>query len=326
MSLRSETGGLVAAVLLHAAAFAWLGRSAPTHPSAEESDHATVDLDVEDLPREPTPLPEEPSPAEATDRHPSEDREESVTEARLHRRTQPAPTDGRPASSTEPSTPAPASSSSDFAFDPTAQPSSLSGLALGMGGPNPFIGNVPAGADKPTGGGAPDAPEGTNVAPGVDRSMRDALVAHDHAIGLDVAGPLVGIAEEAARPSEAPMDGAAVFEVTFDGNGAIAAIRVVEGGKEREAWERVARAMTATFRSRRMQIRAKGKGLVVTLEVSSRWVLPSGQHPGLGGVLYSKPDDTPGSFAAGGAHFDLSDIGQRAKRDVHARILNERSL
>jgi hypothetical protein len=320
---RSEIVGLVAAVLLHAAAFAWLGRSGPSHAPADEAEHATIDLDVENTPTpEPTATP---AAEEATERPTTQEREETVPEARLHPRT---PREGAPADSAEPPSPAPASSS-DFAFDPTSQSTSLSGLSLGMGGKNPFLGNVPGGGlpDRPGAGTAtPEAPEGGNVAPGVDRSMRDELLAHDHAIGLDIAGPLVGLAEEAARPSDAPMDGSAVFEVTLDANGGIAAVRVLEGGKERSEWERVAAAMTTAFRSRRLSLRTKGRGLVVTMEVSSRWVLPSGQHPGLGGALYGKPDETPGSFAAGGAHFDLSDIGQHAKRDVHARILNERSL
>jgi hypothetical protein len=200
-------------------------------------------------------------------------------------------------------------------FNPVAP--SLANESLGMGGRNPFVGAVPDMGGPPASPSGP-APE-ANVAPGIQKSLHDALAARDHEAGLDNGGPLVAIAEEATRPSDTPENSRAVFEVSIDANGDVTGVRVVNASKGRQDWERVASRMGETLRTRRIPPRGHG-GIVVTLEIRSRFTLPSG---GSGGIDPKLNDDgTPGAHVG----FDLSDVGQHARRDVHARILGEKAL
>jgi hypothetical protein len=201
--------------------------------------------------------------------------------------------------------------------------SALANEPLGMSGRNPFIGNVPDVPGASTSSAAP-APE-PNMAPGIDKSIHDALAARDHELGLDTGGPLVAAAEEVTRTSDTPENSSAVFEVTVDTNGDVTGVRVVNASQGRPAWDRVATAYGAALRTRKIPLRGQrgqggqGKGLVVTLEVRSRFTLPSGASGGIDpkGVV----DGTSPGVQLG---FDLSDIGARARRNVHARILGER--
>jgi hypothetical protein len=99
---------------------------------------------------------------------------------------------------------------------------------------------------------------------------------------------------------------------------------VVDAASERLSWDRLASQMATAFRSRRVALRTKGRGMVVTMEVSSRWALPSGQPAGRAVTdPYVKAGEAGGTSVVAGGHFDLSDIGARPHRDVHARILHE---
>jgi hypothetical protein len=312
MRLRREAAGLVGALVLHVAVFALLSHLAPPSREASTTDRA-IDLDVEDV-----PAPDTPSSVAAL--APGAGSEESRPTLAVTRGVARMPERASPGDSAEPPTLSPPEAGSAFTFNPTAP--GLTNRALGLDGHNAFLSGF---SDRPDGAAPSQAPE-ANVAPGVDRSMRDALQALDHSLGLDVAGPLVGIAEELTRPSDTPTDGSAVFEVTLDEGGAVTAVRVIDAGAGRPAWERLASQMVAAFRSRRVALRNKGRGMIVTMEVSSRWALPSGQAAGRAvSDPYVKPGEGDGTYAAAGGHFDLSDIGSRPHRDVHARIVHEQS-
>jgi hypothetical protein len=313
MPLRREVAAVAGALVLHVAAFAWFGRLGPSHETGDgaqapiDLDLESVPKDVENAPREETSIPAA-SPAASDEPHPA-------TAARAMVR---APDRASPSESAEPTTQSPAESGSAFVFNPTAP--GFTNRSLGLDGHNMFLG----GAERPDGAAPAEAPE-ANVAPGVDRSMHDALQARDHALGLDVGGPLLAIAEELTRPSDTPMDGRAVIEITLDEGGAVTSVRVIDSASERSSWDRLAADMAIALRSRRIALRTKGRGLVVTMEVSSRWTLPGGSPAGHAvSGMYARPGDDGAAVGAGG-HFDVSDIGARPHRDVHARILHEQS-
>ncbi len=316
MPLRREVVAVAGALVLHVATFAWLGRLGSHETGGAEPAPIDLDLesapnDVENAPREETSIPTV-SPA-ASGEPPS------VPSPGAARGMVRAPDRASPSESAEPSPLSPAESGSAFVFNPTAP--GFSNRSLGLDGHNMFL----AGSERPDGAAPAEAPV-ANVAPGVDQSMRDALQARDHALGLDVGGPLLAIAEELTRPSDTPMDGRAVIEITLDEGGAVTSVRVIDAASERVSWDRLAADMATALRSRRVALRTKGRGLVVTMEVSSRWALPGGSsagHPVSG--LYARPGDDTGAAAAAGGHFDVSDIGAHPHRDVHARILHEQS-
>lgn len=314
MALRREVAGLAGALLLHVAAFAWLGRMGPSREAGGEP--PAIDLDLENVPqdmenaRQEETAPSVPAPSAGSD---------DLRPGAAARATLRAPDRAAPSESSEPLVSSPSESGSAFVFNPTAP--GLSNRSLGLDGHNLFL----VAPDRPDGAAPVEAPV-ANVAPGVDRSMRDALQARDHALGLDVGGPLLAIAEELTRPSDTPMDGRAVLEITLDEGGAVTSVRVIDAASERVSWDRLASQMAIEMRSRRVALRTKGRGMVVTMEVSSRWTLPGGSpagHPVSG--LYARPGDGAGETAAAGGHFDVSDIGARPHRDVHARILHEQS-
>ena len=314
MRLRREAAGLVGALVLHVAVFALLSHLGPPSREAITTDRA-IDLDVEDVPPEETP-----SSLAALAAAPSAGSEESRPTPAAMRGMARMPERASPGDSAEPPALSPPEAGSAFTFNPTAP--GLTNRALGLDGHNAFLS---AFSDCPDGAAPSQAPE-ANVAPGVDRLMRDALQALDHSLGLDVAGPLVGIAEELTRPSDTPTDGSAVFEVTLDEGGAVTGVRLVDSAAGRPAWERLASQMVAAFRSRRVALRTKGRGMIVTMEVSSRWALPSGQAAGhAASDPYVKSGQGDGTYLVAGGHFDLSDIGSRPHRDVRARILHEQA-
>ncbi len=312
--LRREAGGLVGALLAHAALCFWLARPASLALTARlEEPSNPVDVEIE-----PPPATERPPVAPAAPKSPTEPAlPPSVSAALAPTLT---PSQATPAPESPPTVPATAASG-PFTFSPTIAPS-LASEPLGMSGRNPFIGNLP---DVPSGPAAPDtaAPE-ANVAPGIQKSMHDALAARDHELGLDSGGPLVAIAEDATRPSDAPENSRAVFEVTIDANGDVTGVRVVDASQGRQAWDRIASRMGVTLRSRKIQLRGQhgqSKGLVVTLEVRSRFTLPSGASGGIDPKAVVD-GNAPGAQVG----FDLSDIGAHATRNIHARILGERAL
>jgi hypothetical protein len=309
MRWRRESAGLVGALLLHAAAFAWLTRLAPATRDARDSDRTPIDLDLDTVPVADA-LPTVPGAMAAS---PIESRPASTIGRATDHPSGRAP----PREPGEPLAPSPGESGSAFVFNPAVP--GLTNRTLGLDGHNLFL----SGLDRPDGAAPSSEPE-ANVAPGVDRSMHDALQARDHALGLDVGGPLLAIAEELTRPSATPVDGRAVLEVTLDEAGAVTGVRVVDAASERLSWDRLASQMATAFRSRRVALRTKGRGMVVTMEVSSRWALPSGQPAGRAVTdPYVKPGEGAGTYVVAGGHFDLSDIGARPHRDVHARILHE---
>jgi hypothetical protein len=311
--LQREGVGLAVALALHAAVLFLMGRRPVPIGGVERS--APLEVEIEAAPTE---TAEAPRPVE------SPGLSERAPPVALARPTTPGPHALEGAHQPDESPP-PASSNSAFVFNPMAPHGSLalSDDALGLAGRNRFLGAADAVGHDPRAEAPPDeAPR--NVAPGIDESMRDALDARDHDLGLDVGGPIVRVAEELTRPSDAPMNGRAVFEVTIDADGNVGDVRLVDAVRDdRASWEGLGAQIGATLRARRIAWRLKpGHATAIRFEVSSRYALPSGQAPGR---VVSKPfAGVQDEGATAGGHFDLSDIGKRPARDVHARILTEK--
>ncbi|MDP9036288.1 MAG: hypothetical protein M3O50_15915 [Myxococcota bacterium] len=183
----------------------------------------------------------------------------------------------------------------------------LSLAQLGLAGRNMFLG-----ASSENGAGGPAARTERNEAPGVDVSMRDALLEHDHGAGLDRSGAVIGVAEDVARQNDAPLDSRALVELTIDTNGRVTNAHLLDASTGHDAWERIAASLVSSLHARQSILR-RGLATIVTLEITSKWQLPSGDSPG--GAVHSNP---------GGFSFDVADIGARPLRVVHARILREK--
>jgi hypothetical protein len=222
----------------------------------------------------------------------------------------------------------PSSSSGEPAPLDFSAPLHLSADALGLGDRNVFLGRVP---DAPSA--APLAPDGTpNVAPGVQQSIRDALGERDHAIGLDLGGPLIGVAETVTRASETPADSRAVFEVTADATGRITNVRLVDASAGSGAWERVGARFAGALQSQRLAMRGH-RGAVITVAVVSRWRLPSGSRPRqpIGNTEAADPLTGDGCKIRGSGcyssnSFDVTDLAAKPARQVQASVLSERHL
>jgi hypothetical protein len=303
--------GLAGALGLHALVFASVARRPMTLP-VDDVASQTIELDETPEPElapSVAPEPSEPAPAPPSMPAPAAMPSPALAPAV-------APASASPVEPTPSSAPA-------GPLDMSAPQGHLSADQLGLGRRNVFLG---AFREPDHGAAAPaaeaTAPDGTrNVAPGIRKSMQMALDEHDHELGFDVGGAVVGVAESVARPSDTPNDSTAVFEITADANGNVTSVTLVDASQGRTAWEPVAASIATALRAKRLAMRGHA-GAVITLEVSSRWALPSGARPG-GAVSTSGASPTETGVALGGS-FDLSDVGARPSRSVHARVLHER--
>lgn len=158
------------------------------------------------------------------------------------------------------------------------------------------------------------APRPEPVAPGqVSQTggLRDALAAKDTALGLGRGGAAVSAAHQASN--EAPSSGRLVLSLTFDASGAATSVQIGDRSDPDPTWDSYARAVLALAKKKPARALPEGaKGMVVTMSVESRMVLPSGSDPGSS----TKVDGLSGSF-------DLGDVGAAPKKRVTARILKE---
>ncbi len=316
MRTRRVAVGLALSLALHAASFGFLALRHASQDAVEGTETARpFEVEIEPAPVEPA----EPAPPEG---RADEPRTATLPRSSAARAPATVPAanapDEGPATPESPSPPSP--SASAFSLRLGSGPAFTDEM-LGLSGRNRFLGAAPGPGSVPA---AVDE-QPRNVAPGVDESMRQALGARDHDLGLDVSGPIVAVIEELARPSDTPMNGRAVFDVVIDAEGDVREVRVSDAASEgRASWEALGARLAATLRTRKIAWRRKGRGWVARIEVTSRWVMPSGQAAGRavsGPFVKTSPEG-----AGAGVHFDVSDIGAHPARDVHARVLGERPL
>ena len=317
MRLRRELVAACGAVALHAVAFACL---AHTRPAWDPAIYRPADLDVE-LEETPTVATQQEALAPASsDPATIHEAASEVAETPQARPTAAPP----PVASASPS-----AQSTEFAapFSVTNPSLANARLSLPQGA---AIAGAPL-TDTPSLPSRPLAPDGTpDVAPGIRRSMQDALREGDHAMGLDVGGPLVAVAEDMVRPSDTPVDSHAVFEIVVDGAGNVTGVTLVGANAGRPSWERVASKLAVALRSKKLTMRGHG-GAVVTLSVDSRWTMPSGGragHPVSPPTSVDPVTGEPCGVASSGCvastGFDITDLATRPGRQVHARVVTER--
>jgi len=335
-------------------------------PSASPAFEVALDEFLEPPPLEPLAAALEAAPASAEARR---DARNSREPALAPRSSSEAPS-ATPGEIVEPG-PSPAS-------EPAPSPglTGLSNDTLGIGGRNVMLGGMLDG-----GGGRENGPIG-NVAPGIQASISDAIHEHDVDLGLAAGGVLLAPAEDVVRASETPWNSTATIEVTTDAAGEVTSVRVVDVTEAWGVWEHVAADILGAIHGRKIKVRARGHGLVVTLQVASRRSLPSGASPRVearagdpkelqrivrdlvpkpaasapaaeapppaaaarvdllkpdpkteaanpkndSAINIHLPEQRGNAVTALGGTFDLSDIGARPARSVHARVLRERSF
>jgi hypothetical protein len=263
----------------------------------------------------------------------------------------------------------------DRPFDPTV-PQSLSPEMIGLGGRNVFLGALPPGmtgapATEPgpaAGRSVPrrDSPGASGPSRALQDGIREALHEGDVAKGLGAGGPVVTAAESSVRESDVPLNAHAILEATTDARGEVLSVRVLGDSAGRADWEDVASRVREALRGRRLRVPPGSGGVVVTLDVTSRWQLASGHDPDVEVSVAGQPvkparpeskdpvrvevlkpevkvEETspppdlsppvkvpPAHAQAGvkilGIDFDVTDLAPRPSRVVHARVVREKLL
>jgi hypothetical protein len=144
-------------------------------------------------------------------------------------------------------------------------------------------------------------------------AMRTALHDHDVALGLGGGGPVVRALEEAVSVSTAPNVSHAVLVAIADASGTVTQVNVESDSGDPSSFRAIAEDLLARLRNTKVRVPQGSRGLVVRVDVASSLSRPSGGSVGL---------DAPNI----GGHFDMSDVGSRPRRVVHARILAEQIL
>ena len=324
---------LVASAIAHIAIFAVVARVEPRPveppaPPTYEPIEGAIEL-VPDLDRvpEPTPTAAPPQPAFATA---GSDGGSAATP-----RVEPAPAQAAvaPVSSAEP---APYASNGTWIVSP---------LSLGIaatGDRNPFIGRVDGGA----GGAAASSADPMSVPlhKRAEQAMKDALRARDHAVGLGPEGPVVTALEDAAHAGFSPERGIATFLAVIDERGLVIDLKLMKTNASDKSgergWEDVRQRAVKSLATAKIEMRGV-KRAELTIEVESKVVLPDGRDPQKQGPVKpvaeptavitrsEAPASPSGADAVAGAKvatFDLSNIGAKVQRVVHAKLVTIKSL
>jgi hypothetical protein len=178
--------------------------------------------------------------------------------------------------------------------------------ALALDGKNHFMGKRETPEDAERGA----REEGNRQA---GEAMRTALHDHDVALGLGGGGPVVKALEEAMSVSTAPNTSHAVFVAVADASGTVTQVNVESASSDPASFQAVAADLLSRLRSQKVRVPDGSHGLSVRVDVASSVGPPSGGGAGL-------------DMASSGAHFDVSDVGARPRRIIHAHILAEQIL
>ena len=194
-----------------------------------------------------------------------------------------------------------------------------------------------------------------DVAPAMNvrTSVLDALQDRDRRLGLGAAGPMLGIAMRDARRSDTP-ESIADLQAVVDGSGGVRSVSLLGATGGRDAWEHVAAQMEGDLSGVKLRVPREVEAVVVKIRVVVALRMPSGAlvHPtplfenalkNLGEDEHPPPAaacagaDLPPSGADFFTHrtpsvcpsrgvggFDLSDLGAKPARVVHAAVLEER--
>jgi hypothetical protein len=218
---------------------------------------------------------------------------------------------------------------------PSAAPSAagprLSLAQLGVGNENPFFDRGDPAVAR--------AEKAARVKRRLDRALAQGLVDQDTARGRGAGSPVLRSLQAAVYASTAPLNGQASFIFVIDSEGKLLSTSLGEASGDREAWSRVARQTALALAQRKLTV-PKGKSVRLTVAVSSHLELPSGawtaalfdrqpQHVDLHARIRAAKVDllNPRSpLAPLSLLGDPADIGQNARRMVHAHVVSEELL
>jgi hypothetical protein len=218
---------------------------------------------------------------------------------------------------------------------PSAAPSAagprLSLAQLGVGNENPFFDRGDPAVAR--------AEKAARVKRRLDRALAQGLVDQDTARGRGAGSPVLRSLQAAVYASTAPLNGQASFIFVIDSEGKLLSTSLGEASGDREAWSRVARQTALALAQRKLTV-PKGKSVRLTVAVSSHLELPSGADPGVevdvlglpvkkgGGPRAAKVDllNPRSPLAPLSLLGDPADIGQNARRMVHAHVVSEELL
>lgn len=227
-----------------------------------------------------------------------------------------------------------ATGDSDIVTDPSpsASPSAsaapgLSLAQLGVQGPNPFLDRGDPAAAR--------AAKARAVERRLDRALAQGLTDADVERGHGAHGPVLRSLEAAVYASNVPLNGQASFVFVIDASGKLLSATLGDATGDRSAWLSVARKTAQAVGKLPVK---KGKGLRLTVAVSSHFELPSGADPGLEismqGVPLKKGDGPRSTrldlsvfpFPAATLMGDPADVGARPRRMVHSHVVTEELL
>jgi hypothetical protein len=310
---------LIVSALLHLAVFAWLARTPPPvlKPASVEAVPAevTIEMDTEPVP---TAAPT------ATG--------ETVAIAVVRERAAPAHVE---------STPIPSGSDAPLEAAPYASNGTIIVFApnIGVGGPNPFLVNgVDGGRSGSPGATATADPMYVPLEKRAEQSVRDALRARDQSIGLGLEGPVVHALEDATHAGFAPDRGTATFVAVIDERGLVIDLKILSSTASSSSgargWEDVRQRAVKSLATAKIDMRGV-KRAELKIAVESEVLLPSGNQPN-GPKIHNDVKPTPmkvetnappspgGSDVVAGAEvaqFDVTDVGAKKQRVVHAKLV-----
>jgi hypothetical protein len=168
--------------------------------------------------------------------------------------------------------------------------------------------------------------------------ITEALDAHDTAIGMTRAGPLLTVLENAVGGTAAPFEGIATFDVGVDTDGNVYAT-MLESNGDAEGWRQVAGAARAAVDPKRVRIPPHARGWHAIVKVEAKVEYPNALDPKkLGTKVEASP--TAVTLASIGkvcsvritlgltlvpilGGCDPSNIGAHTLRVVHGSIVSE---
>lgn len=289
---------------------------------------SAAELEVEMLPAAPEPPPEVLAPSDA----PSNGAARVAHAASpVHRLSGPSggeAADGSAVATAEGDEPAAAAAPAPDAASPGPR---LSLSQLGVGDSNPFYERGAPAAAR--------AEKAARVQRRLDRALAQGLHDQDLARGRGAGSPVMRSLEAAVYASTAPLNGDAHFIFVIDSEGQLLSSTLGAASGDREAWARVARKAAQSLAQRKLTV-PKGKSVRLTVAVTSHLELPSGADPGVAvdvlgipiksgaGPRSAKVDllNPRNPLAPLSLAGDPADIGQKARRMVHAHVVSEELL
>lgn len=188
----------------------------------------------------------------------------------------------------------------------------------------------------------------------LERSLSEAARDRERDLGLGPEGPVLTALASATAASLAPVRGRAVLVAEVDASGAVESVRVEESDGDRAGWDDAAHIALGALAGKRLKQPPKTQHASLRIELTSDWKLPSGHDPGTEvrvlGLPLSKGEGkqstrveilplpklrvdvveiAPGlklpiaSLQIGlfGTDADPAEVGAKARRIVHARLL-----